>query len=221
MARGKFMRRRPARRPRNRMRRFKRRGVKVLSGLSPIPARQIVKMKYAQNINTAAGTAYNYKFNLNSIFDPDFTGVGHNPYGYDQLALLYNRYRVISCSYVITGYSGATGIAYGVCPANEVLTFTTLAELRENPRSRHTTQYPGGSTTKLVGKIYMPSLVGRSKTQYMSDDRYQALFTANPQEQAILNCVGLDLSEVGASINWTITLEYTVEVFDVKPLAQS
>lgn len=204
-------------------RRFGRRrgGVKVKSSLNPIPARQIVKMKYAQNINTSASNVYNYKFNLNSIFDPDFTGTGHQPYGHDQLATLYNRYRVIACSYVITAYSGSTGVAYGVLPANEAIMLTTVAELRENPRSRHTTQYPGGSTTKLKGKVYMPALVGRSKSQYMADDRYQAVFGANPQEQAILNCVGLDLSEAGASVNWTITLEYTVEVFDVKPLAQS
>jgi len=203
------------------LRAYKRRGVRVMGNLNPIPQRQIVKMKYAQNINTAAAGVYNYKFNLNSIFDPDFTGSGHQPYGHDQLALLYNRYRVISCSYVITGYSGSTGICYGVMPANEPVTFGTLAELRENPRARHTTQYPGGSTTKLVGKVYLPSLVGRSKSQYMADDRYQAIFGQNPQEQAILNCTGLDLAEAGTTINWTITLEYTVEVFDVKPLGQS
>lgn len=204
-----------------RTRRPRRRGVKVMGALQPIPQRQIVKMKYAQAINTSASNIYNYKFNLNSIFDPDYTGGGHQPYGHDQLAGLYNRYRVISCSYVITGYSGSTGICYGCMPANEPVTFTTLAELRENPRARYTTQYPGGSTTKLVGKIYMPSLVGRTKQQYLADDRYQAIFGASPQEQAILNVTGLDLAEVGATVNWTITLEYTVEVFDVKPLAQS
>lgn len=203
------------------VRRNKRRGVKVLSGLNPIPARQIVKMKYAENINTAVGTAFNYTFNLNSIFDPNRTGIGHQPYGHDALQTLYNRYRVISCSYVVTAYSGSTGICYGVMPGNEPVTFTTLAELRENPRSRYITQYPGGSTTKLVGKVYMPALVGRSKTQYMADDRYQAVFGASPNEQAILNLTGLDLAEVGTSVNWTITLEYTVECFDVKPLAQS
>lgn len=34
---------------------------------------------------------------LNSLFDPDQTGVGHQPYGYDQLCALagpYNRYKV-------------------------------------------------------------------------------------------------------------------------------
>lgn len=199
----------------------RRRGVKVLGGLQPIPQRQIVKMKYAQNINTSVANAYNYKFNLNSIYDPDFTGGGHQPYGHDQFQALYNRYRVISCSYVVTGYSGSTGICYGVLPGNEQITATTLAELRENPRARFITQYPGGSTTKLTGKVYLPSLMGRTKTQYMADDRYQSIFGASPQETAFLNVTGLDLSEAGASINWTITLTYTVEVFDVKPLAQS
>lgn len=214
MKRGRKMRR-------NWRKRAARRGVKVLGALQPIPQRQIVKMKYAQNVNTAVTTAYNWKFALNNIFDPDFTGTGHQPYGHDQLAALYNRYRVIACSYVITAYSGSTGICYGAVPGNEQITATTLAELRENPRARYTTQYPGGSSTKLVGKVYLPSLMGRTKQQYMADDRYQATFGTAPQEQAFLNLTGLDLAEVGTSINWTVTLEYLVEVFDVKPLAQS
>lgn len=211
---------RKPRRPRRMMRKV-RRGVKVLSALNPIPARQIVKMKYAQNFNTAVGTAYNWQMNLNSIFDPDATGGGHQPYGHDQLAVLYNRYRVISCSYVLTAYSGSTGICYGCMPANDIKTFGSVSELRENPRARFTTQYPGGSSTKIVGKVYLPAITGRSKNQYMSDDRYMAVFGASPQEQIVLNMAALDLAEAGTNINWTVTLEYTVECFDVRPLAQS
>lgn len=220
MARRKFG-RKFARRPRNKMRRFKRRGVKVMSALSPIPARQIVKMKYSTSFATAIGTSYNQRINLNSIFDPDQTGVGHQPYGTDQLAALYNRYRVISCSYVLTAFSAASGIRFGAVPANEYKTFTTVAELAENPRAQVRVQYPGATPQTIKGKVYMPALTGRGKTEYMSDDRYQAQFGANPQEVMALNCAALDLAEAGIGCNWTAILEYTVEVFDPHPLAQS
>jgi len=197
------------------------RKVKVLSALNPIPGRQIVKMKYAEAFVTNVSNAYNYALNLNSIYDPNRTGTGHQPYGHDQLATLYNRYRVISCSYVIQAYSGAYPIRYAVLPANEVKSVGTIAEMVENPRSQYRLQIPGGSTTKLTGKVYIPALVGRSKSQYMADDRYQSTFGSSPSELAILNLCALANAEVGTDVNWTITLEYTVEVFDVNPLGQS
>ena len=199
----------------------RRRGVKVYGSISPIPARQIVKMKYATAAEFNVVTAYNYQFNLNSIFDPDRTAGGHQPYGHDQLAALYNRYRVISCNYVLSAYTGSSPIRFGVVPANEVKTFTTVADLIENPRAQYRFQVPGGDTQVITGKCYIPSLMGRSKTQYMSDDRYQAAFGSSPAELAILNCTALSLAEVGVTVQFQLTLEYTVEVFDQHPLAQS
>lgn len=201
--------------------RGRRGAVKVLSNLNPIPARQIVKMKYADVFTTSVANAYNYNYNLNSIFDPNRTGVGHQPYGHDQLSTLYNRYRVIACSYVVQAYSGSYPIRFGTLPANEVKTVGTIAELIENPRAQYKLQIPGGSTQLLRGKVYIPALMGRTKTQYMSDDRYQAQFGTSPQELAILNMSALTMTEVGTDVNFQITLEYTVEVFDPNPLGQS
>lgn len=199
----------------------KRRGVKVLSSLQPFPSRQIVKMKYSDVFTTNTGNGWNYNYNLNSIFDPNRTGTGHQPYGHDQLAVLYNRYRVISCSYVLTAYSGAIPIRYACIPSNEVKLYASVGELAENPRAKFNVQIPNGSLTKLTGKVYLPALTGRSKTQYMADDRYQATFGTSPQELGILTVAAFGLQENTTDVNWTITLEYTVEVFDPNPIAQS
>lgn len=67
----------------------------------------------------------------------------------------------------------------------------------------------------------MPSLVGRTKAQYMADDRYQAVVTANPQEACWLNIyTGTNVGTFGSAII-NIQLEYTVEFFDVNQLNQS
>jgi len=191
-----------------------------LKSLNPIAQRYICKMKYAETVASDANGRY--AFNLNSIFDPNRTGGGHQPYGHDTLELLYNRYRVISCNYrVILPRSDQT-IQAAVIPSNVVLGFTTVAEMKENPRSRYIVQQTGGQVLPLSGKVYLPSLTGRTKTQYMADDRYQAQFGTSPAELAVLNIQASTVADVPLT-NTSIIVElvYTVECFDVNNLVQS
>ena len=194
----------------------------VNRALHPIPSRFITKMKYSDTI--AVTTLNNaFAFNLNSIFDPNRTGVGHQPYGHDTLYTLYNRYRVIACGYRINVVMGATStpIQLAAMPANEVLGTISINELRENPRAKYITQNPGATSVILSGKSYIPSLVGRNKAQYMADDRYQAQMGASPGELAILNLVATDAFDAPVALTIQVLLEYHVEFFDVKHLAQS
>jgi len=196
-------------------------GLLVNKSLQPIAQRYICKMKYCETVTTGGTGAY--QFNLNSIFDPNRTGVGHQPYGHDQLQTLYNRYRVISCGYRIQGVQAYNSIPIQVAahPANEIVTPTTISEAKENPRTKYMTISPGAPAAYLSGKVYLPSLVGRNKAQYMADDRYQATFGTSPGELAILNIKTQTLSDVDTSFTLNVLLEYTVEVFDVNSLAQS
>lgn len=193
----------------------------VNRSLQPIPQRYICKMKYSETVATDG--VGNFQFNLNSIFDPNRSGIGHQPYGHDTLQTLYNRYRVISCGWRINAMLAGTvtPVQVGCMPANEVITWTSISELRENPRAKYITQNPGSSAVTLSGKCYIPSLVGRTKEQYMADDRYQAVMGVNPGELAILNLFSSTPGDVGVAQTLQVLLEYTVEFFDVKHLAQS
>lgn len=202
----------------------RRRGYKTINivgkSLTPIAQRFITRMKYAETVTT--GVAGLYTFNLNSIFDPNATGVGHQPYAHDTFQSMYNRYRVISCSYRVIASQAAT-IQLVAIPGNESIAYSTAAEYKENPRCKYVTQSPNGNVVPLSGKVYIPSLTGRTKTQYMSDDRYQAVFGASPQEAAVLSIGVFNSSDTGAiaSVPLNVELIYTVECFDVKNLAQS
>ena len=39
---------------------------------------------------------------MNSLFDPNRTGTGHQPYGFDQLSTFYNRYYVTGSKMTVT-----------------------------------------------------------------------------------------------------------------------
>ena len=92
-------------------------------------------MKYSETfqLNSLQGFC---RLNLNSIFDPNRTGTGHQPYAHDTFQALYNRYRVISTSWVITVYNASTPIRLACQPANEEVSPSSVSEACENPRTK-------------------------------------------------------------------------------------
>lgn len=203
------------------VRRLRPRSKVVNSALTPIPQRFITKMKYTETVAMNSLNAYTYAFNLNSVFDPNRTGTGHQPYGHDTFATMYNRYRVIGCSYTIQGFNSTNTVVISANPANELVVFTNTDEAMENPRTKWITQTAGGGIKVLKGNVYIPSLVGRSKAQYMADDRYQAQTGTSPNELAILNLACQSISSGDVTVDCVVTLNYLVEWFDIKNLAQS
>lgn len=62
-----------------------------------IADRTKVMLKYAEDINVTVDGSIgaNYLFRCNSLYDPNQSGVGHQPMGRDQYANFYKRYVVI------------------------------------------------------------------------------------------------------------------------------
>lgn len=75
---------------------------------NPLPQRSNLKITYADDSfssSLAVGGAWQgiYQFRGNSVYDPDGTGVGVQPYGYDQLTpQLFNTYKVFASKILIT-----------------------------------------------------------------------------------------------------------------------
>lgn len=216
---------------RKRPQRKRKGGYKTLSlsrTLNPVAQRAIVKHKYAQSvrISTSGGVTGLYQFNLNSIFDPDRTGIGHQPYGRDQYAALYNRYRVFNCSYRITGIDVLNNQAVSLVaiPTNTVsVAYPDGATAREQPRAKYIVQYPGAPAKVLQGNSYLPSLMGRTRAQYMADDNYQAQVGTNPGEFGLLNIVvsNVDDQAIPLVVACTVEMTFTVEWFDAITLPSS
>lgn len=61
------------------------------------------KLIYCDTKTLGASTgAVHHAFQINNIFDPDATGVGHQPAFYDKWSALYSMYRVLGCKWTIT-----------------------------------------------------------------------------------------------------------------------
>ncbi len=66
--------------------------------------RQRVTQRYCEyvSINPALGVIADYVFSANGIYDPNVSGTGHQPMGFDQWMALYDHYHVVSSEIKIT-----------------------------------------------------------------------------------------------------------------------
>lgn len=117
---------------------------------NPIPQASNIKWVYADDGFNGSTTAvglyqYDHVFRGNSLYDPDATGVGVQPYGYDQVSALYGAYRVaassITVNWVISSPIGAgTGeqVKCYVIPFRDtVISYKDNADLRTIPFCRY------------------------------------------------------------------------------------
>lgn len=86
----------------------------------PIPNRYRFNLRYCQyhQLDPAATAFASNTFYVNSLYDPDYTGTGHQPMGFDQLSPLYNRYVVtgakITTTFETSSSSMTTGTTVGI-----------------------------------------------------------------------------------------------------------
>lgn len=214
----KFIKRRPIKRKRG----AKKYTVKIRPSLGPVAPRTICSMRYS-SMWQQASASLDYIFNLNSVWDPDRSGVGHQPYGRDTYATLYNRYRVFAVSGTLTTtiISGTATVA--ILPMNDVVARTNMSLIRETPGAQFKPVIAGQSTV-IRFKYNLPKVNGSTPAAYKADDRFQAINNTDPIEQMGLHVLGSDSlgSPIGASNMYhAINLTYHVEWFDPIELAQS
>lgn len=194
-----------------------------------VPDRLIVRLPYVNqsSITAAAGIPLDTQFRLNSIYDPEVAvAVGQSqPLGTDQWSAFYNRYRVIGVNvYLMARNTNSDACYVGICANNDSGNLLTEAAYEQ---SRTTLKMvgatAGGHDVAIFKKYYnLANLTGRPKVAYISDDRYQAEFTADPLEAIHLHIMTQPASAaLATSIHYSLKMVYLVELFDRKALAQS
>ena len=211
----------PRRRFANAKRRFYRRRIpRSLS--TPVPVKAYKKLFYTHTgqINcsyhpTVPMTGY-AQFRVNSLFDPDYTGVGAQPLWTDQFNYLYSRYRVHGMKYKLTvscpDNNRMTQI--GLCPAVNATLETTWQTMAERSESRIAVVPPLGATPKVL-RGYIPTgrIWGLTKQQMKEDEDFIAAFGANPTKSTILTLYGVT-SAASAVIDFKLDMTFFTEMLD-------
>lgn len=128
---------------------------------NPLPNTAYIAFRYIDDGFSAATTALNnyqedHVFRGNSLYDPDQTGVGVQPYGYDQWVAIYGTecsYRVtassIAVNWCITSEAASEVKCYVIPYRNTVFDYTDESDLRTIPYCRwKQTDKTAGQTQK-------------------------------------------------------------------------
>ncbi len=120
--------------------------------LSGFPKSKLVKLRYVDSRVTLDASVDSFTstvFRANSIFDPDYSGVGHQPMGHDQWAAIYERYTVlgskITVTYTPSGTSNVNGSYMGVTLSGSVAPLGNYTDIDNILESKLT------SATRTVG----------------------------------------------------------------------
>lgn len=172
-------------------------------------------------LTASAGSPGLWQFRMNSLFDPDFTGTGHQPQWFDQLAAVYQRYRVLGAKItakfipntINSAEVGDTGpyIVGITTKVGSTFAAATYAAILEDGNSINdiVVDKQGGNNLKVLSNTYSPM---RDTGLDPYDDTLGALVSANPTTQYFATVWAMDISEsVAPDVQCQIEIEFACE----------
>lgn len=221
--------RRQKKRRRNRRRAMVRYTGSGLTNSSPLPKVFKYTCKYSDtqiDLNPGAGgLLVSHLFACNGLYDPDISGAGHQPLGFDQLMPMYDHYRVIGSRIRVTfsnhdtTYPQIVGIH---CQDNTTVSEGSVDPLIENGRTRWTklaTEGSGGSVKTLQYNWSAKNFFGKSS---LNGDRYQGTVSANPTEMAYFRLFAQpDHANDSSAVRCTVEIDYIALLTEPHNFTQS
>lgn len=192
---------------------------------SVLPDRFHCVLKYCSSkaYTTGVGGIVGAKntFRLNGLFDPDITGVGHQPYGYDQITPFFSVYTVrkVWMNITVSGVDDAnTYLAYAITPSLSTTNPVGMG-IEQISESDETNFVMLGSSTSGVPnqqiklpKIDLPQLEGLSWEAFYGNINQRAAITANPGQGAQFH-IGVGNTAGLAAKSATLTVEIFFDAY--------
>lgn len=200
--------------------------LKGYSGLTPFPPTYFAKMRYVETFSLATGVAgvfgTSVKMNLNSLYDPNNSGGGHQPYGFDQIKALYAKYLVSGVKVHITFTNpNDDGMVVAVMAQSSTgvgsPTGITADIIKEQPLSwTRPINNSGSQVVHFNQYIPLQRIEGLKKVQWIANQsQYGAAVTANPSLMpSITIAAGSDAGSGAAAVTARVELIFYSRFYD-------
>lgn len=187
------------------------------------------KLVYCGRHTAPAAVSDEQLYRGNSLFDPDFTGGGHQPMYFDQLTAVYKKYLVRASKIEVTALNTAASgnsLAYIFLLPNRSSSLLTgvysgPAGLREAPRVKYKIIRTVDSNPVTQIKAYMSSRTVYGKTDFDHRDS-AASVTTNPTQgwywHIVTNTVD---NATNLNIDYDVRITYYVDLYNLEQTAIS
>ncbi len=196
---------------------------------APFPRNLYTKVTYVETVvlTSTSGSLSSNTFRLNSLFDSNQTGAGHQPRyfdtfcGADDTNASYERYRVHKCAVDVLFDSNTTTVSRGggwatvLQAASIPISYDEAREAPETEAIKLPTLGAGaGSSTRRINMYAdMKRLLGNKDLSDNSDSG--ALFSASPVDNVLLSVNYEDLLGNTSVVSCTVALTYYVQFFEM------
>lgn len=217
---------RPARYPANRKTRSKIISIwkRQVRSKDPVPLERYCVFKYIDNVFwTTVGGADDNIYRGNSLYDPDYTGAGAQPLGFDQLCTLYSRFIVFGSAIKVTIVNMDTvPVLVNLAKSYLPTSFTNAVTAAERCDSKTRYIGPAGSnrdTVVLKSFAKTGTVLGYKDVE--DEDGLAHSSSTNPSQQWFWH-VGVENDDAGnLSVNMVVELKYYVLMTNKTHLARS
>ena len=198
---------------------------------TPFPTRCKAQLKYTSyaNVDIGVGSTGVQLVRCNSLYDPDFTGVGGQPRGFDQYAALYDQYTVINARIKVwpVQQAGQTAgndrMLCGISIVDDSGITPTLDSCADRPYTTYKVCHPYCAASDQM----ISSNWNRYK-RFPKNDTYQNLsaqISANPAEQEFFqiwaHSAFIPLSTDPSNITFQYEVIYDCEFYELKQIPAS
>jgi len=191
--------------------------------LNYLPNKTKATLRYAQKVRfSSSGSATgHWIFHANSCYDPDASGAGHQPRGFDQYMSMYDHFQVI----------GAKCRAEFLSEVSPAIVGITLRDTATpvGPYLDHFESRPDNNTFCMVPQNQEPKhlVLNYSQRKFFGtgelDDKYQGSSSGNPADGCFfhLYCTNVDDLTAGETVSALVIIDYIVVFTEPKVPPQS
>lgn len=223
-----YRKKRGYRRRYRRKNRWKRKRSTASQVRAPIADSQLVRLKYCHvgSLNAGAGTSATHLFRANDCFDPDLSGTGHQPMGFDQWMNFYNHCTVVGSRIRAVFSPQGAGNSYNTIGTIHVSDDSTTTASPVTLMERTGTVWGHMSPQAAKGLTltkYFSTKKFFNLTNVKDSDNLKGTHTTGPVDQAHYQVSVFNPDGVtdNLSVNITVEIEYICLLSERKDLLTS
>jgi hypothetical protein len=188
--------------------------------------RRKAMLRYADYfaLTSTAGVVASYVFSCNGLYDPNITGTGHQPAGFDQMMLSYEHYVVtrsrICCTYLNTSTTTAPGVALSLEAGATPI--TNIQQIIEDGMVKTVRLYGAavaGSMATL--NLFCDLAKFGGVVKILDNPEYRGTIAANPAEQSYFHVQVWGQNGDTSVVQVEVVIEYEAWFVEPRNLSQS